>query len=225
MGGSSVSIEPAKDEPEAPKPDVRPIPSIVARAEASKSGPSSPLPGASNVRPLEAPLKGPSFEVRREPLPFAANSTSEALRGRAEPSAGNRAPARQQVIVPLEVVRPATDDSAEVETALSSVREVEVEPATSDPREAESAMATAIEVLDREARGESSPALPEREKTTAAERGAFAMAPAETAETTDDAGFAAARPEAALRRGADDLSRGVCHPARRRRRRGLLGVA
>ncbi len=195
-GGSSVSVEPAKDEPEAAKPDVRPIPSIVARAEASKSGPSSPLPGASNVRPLEAPLKSPSFEVRREPLPFAANSTSEALRSRAEPSAGNQALARQQVIVPLEVVRPATDDSAEVETALSSVREVEVEPATSDPREAESAMATAIEVLDREARGESSPALPEREKNTAAERGAFAMAPAETDEASDDAGFAATRPEA-----------------------------
>ncbi|KFC62401.1 hypothetical protein FF80_03495 [Devosia sp. LC5] len=196
VGGSSVNVEPAKDEPEAPKPDMRPIPSIVARAEASKSGPSSPLPGASNVRPLEAPVKGPGFEPLREPLPFAANSTGEALRGRAEPSAGNQALARQQVIVPLEVVRPTADDTAEVETALSSVREVEVEPATSDPREAESAMATAIEVLDREARGEPGPALPEREKTSATERGAFAMAPAETEETTGDAGFAAARPEA-----------------------------
>jgi hypothetical protein len=199
VSGSSVKVEPIKDEPEeAPKPvqaDVRPIPSIVARAEAAKSGPSSPLPGASNVRPIE-PLKSPGFEPRRDPLPFAANSTSEPLRsgGRAEPSLGNQALARQQIIVPLEVVAPVVAETEAVETALSSVREVEVEASASDAREAESAMATAIEVLDREARGEPSPALPDRDKE-AAERGAFAMAPAEAEEASDDASFAASQLE------------------------------
>lgn len=207
VGGSSVSVEPVKTEPakiaeEAPKPhlqaDVRPIPSIVARAEASKSGPSSPLPGASNVRPIETPLKSPSFEPRRDALPFAANSTSEPVRSGGRGELGNQALARQQLIVPLDVVKPVAEDTAEVETALSSVREVEVELAVNDPSEAESAMATAIEVLDREARGESSPALPERSKD-AAERGSFAVPPAEPAdddaEEAGDASFAAPRLE------------------------------
>ncbi|GLQ08212.1 hypothetical protein GCM10007913_01440 [Devosia yakushimensis] len=199
VGGSSVTIEPdkkdAEPEPKAPvetpKPDVRPIPSIVARAEATKSGPSSPLPGASNVRPIEAPLKAPNFEPRRDALPFAANSTAEPLRSGGR---GETALARQQVIVPLEVVKPVVEDTEAVETALSSVREVEVEPAVNDPSEAESAMATAIEVLDREARGETAPALPELEKS-AAERGSFAVPPAEAVETADDASFAAPRLE------------------------------
>lgn len=196
IGGSSVTIEPAKDsaEPEpkpAIPPDVRPIPSIVARAEASKSGPSSPLPGASNIRPIETPLKAPNFEPRRDALPLAANSTAEPLRSGGR---GDQALARQQVIVPLEVVKPVVEDAETVEAALSSVREVEVESTVSDPSEAESAMATAIEVLDREARGETAPALPEPEKS-AAERGSFAVPPAEPAETADDASFAAPRLE------------------------------
>ena len=189
VGGSSVTIEPEKTaEPESKAPaDVRPIPSIVARAEAAKSGPSSPLPGASNIRPIESPLKAPNFE----PRPLAANSTAEPLRSTGR---GDQALARQQVIVPLEVVKPVVEDAEAVETALSSVREVEVEPAVSDPSEAESAMATAIEVLDREARGETGPALPEPEKS-AAERGSFAVPPAEPADEAEDAGFAAPRLE------------------------------
>lgn len=187
-----------KPEPKVePKPDVkpepRPIPSIVARAEASKAGPTSPLPPPpSNVRPLETPLKGPSFEPRRDGnLSLAANSTIEPVRvsARIEPSIGNQAVARQQVVPPLTVV-----ETAPVETALSTVREVEVEPAEPDAKEAEGAIERAIETLDREARGEPTTALPDRPLD--AERGSFAMAPAGRPDAADDGGFAAAEPAA-----------------------------
>ena len=125
----------------------RPLPSIVARAEAAKSGPTSPIASAASYG-NDAPLRAPSFTPRRETAPLAANSSMEPARAsaRVEPSLGNQALARQQVAMPLVVA-----EAAPVETALSAVREVDVEP---DPREAEGAISRAIETLDREARGE-----------------------------------------------------------------------
>ncbi|WP_375452766.1 hypothetical protein [uncultured Devosia sp.] len=135
--------------PEAPKPE-RPLPAIVARAEASKSGPTSPISSGAI-----SPLKAPSFTPRRDPLPLAANMSAEPARmtSRVEPSMGNQALARQRVEEPLTVI-----NAPAVETALSAVREVEVEP---DPREAEGAIERAIETLDREARGEATRPLPD----------------------------------------------------------------
>ncbi len=164
--------EPAKPEP---APDARPVPSIVARAEANKTGPTSPLP-ISNVRPLETPLKAPSFEPRRDAMPLAANSTVEPVRvtSRIEPSLGNQAVMRQQATAQVAVV-----ETPPVETALSNVREVEVEP---DPSEAQGAIERAIETLDREARGESTPPLQDARPFQAED----------AAEISDDAGFASA---------------------------------
>ncbi|MDB5529479.1 MAG: hypothetical protein JWR51_2582 [Devosia sp.] len=146
---ASASVVSITAKPAEPKPEVReerPLPSIVARAEAAKSGPTSSI-SSGLARQADSPLKAPSFTPRREPTPLAANS-SETVRvtSRMEPSLGNQALARQQVAMPLAVV-----DAPPVEAALSSVREVEVEP---DPREAEGVIERAIETLDREARGE-----------------------------------------------------------------------
>lgn len=118
------------------------------------------------------PLKRPSILPRRE----AAAAVSPAANGgfsaqpvlaRVEPSMGsNAAVARQTVVEPdFHVVEPT------VETALSSVREVDVEP--DETREAEGAIERAIETLDREARGEPTEMLPERE-TRAAPAGTLA---------------------------------------------------
>ncbi|WP_332686083.1 hypothetical protein [Devosia sp.] len=177
--GAPVKL--VKDE-EAPfgkpelKAELRSMPSIVARAEAAKTGPSSPLQPASNVRPMEAPLKGPSFEPRRDPPPLAANSAAEVVRvtARVEPSMGNHAVARQQVAAPIAVL-----EAPPVEEALSSVREVEVEP---DPSEAQGAIERAIEALDREARGETTVTLPDP--------AAKAFVEADAVDESDDSGFA-----------------------------------
>lgn len=144
-----------------PKPELRAIPSIVAR------GPSSPLVPPSNVRPIDG-LRSPGLEPRRDAAPLAANAMVEPLRTstRVEPLLGNQATARQQVIAPIAVDVP-------VEPALSTVREVEVEP---DANEAQGVIERAIETLDREARGETTPARPDLADTSFA---AAANAPVE----------------------------------------------
>jgi hypothetical protein len=168
--------EPAKPEPAPePKPEIRPIPTIVGRVQPVRTGPTSPVPSPSNVRSLDTPLKGPSFEPRRDAIPLAANSASEPVRvaSRIEPSMGGHATARQ-VAMPDAVI-----ETPPVETALSSVREVDVEP---DASAAQDVIERAIEVLDREARGETAPTLPDPAE----------LAPAAAAGTddSDDAGFA-----------------------------------
>lgn len=113
------------------------------------------------------PLKRPSILPRREAaaaVSVAANGgfSAQPVLARVEPSMGsNAAVARQTVVEPeLRVVEPP------VETALSSVREVEVDP--DETREAEGAIERAIETLDREARGQPTEMLPERETRAAA---------------------------------------------------------
>lgn len=112
------------------------------------------------------PLKRPTILPRREAaavVSTAANGgfNAQPVMARVEPSMGSGAAlARQSVVEPeISVVEP------QVETALSSVREVEVEP--DDTREAEGAIERAIETLDREARGEPTEMLPERETRAA----------------------------------------------------------
>jgi hypothetical protein len=126
------------EEPAPPANDTEPVvgsvTSIVARAEANKSAPSSPLPFRN---PLSRPFgraKGPTFEPRGDVV--AAQ--------RIEPALSGQVVARQQVAEPLALL----DQPDSV--ALSSVREVELEPAV-DPQKA---IDRAIETLDREARGE-----------------------------------------------------------------------
>ena len=168
----------------------RVVPSVVARAEATKSGPTSPLPG-NNVRPIDAPLRAPALEPRREVFPLAANSEAPMRStGRAEPSMGGQATARQQIVEPIEVIA-----AAPVEAALSAVREVEVEAVQADTTEAEGAIERAIETLDREARGEPTEQLPDVPKPV--DRPLFANSPKPDAglfeeEDASDPSFSAA---------------------------------
>lgn len=116
-----------------------------------------PPPAAAPV-----PLKRPDFTPRRD---TAAIGTSAAIGfagtasavARVEPSLGGSAAlARQPVIEP----------DITVEAALSSVREVEIDQ--DEAKEAEGVIERAIETLDREARGEPTDALPERDVPLAA---------------------------------------------------------
>lgn len=145
-------------EPEAPKVETRVMPTIVSRNEPAR--PSAPPP--SNVRSFEAPLKPATFEPRRETTPAAATRADTAV-ARVEPSLGGAAALARQ------------PDIAPVETALSSVREVELEAPQADRHEAEGVIAQAIETLDREARGETTASVPDT-ATKSADIGAFGVA-------------------------------------------------
>lgn len=140
--------QPVFDEPEAeeelPAPPParangktpgRPLPSIVARAEAAKSRTSSAAFGA----PIGGATRGPELTPRRE---LAAPSP------RLEPAArGGQAAARQIAADPV-----ALFAQQPVPAAMSAVREVEVEPQQGlDPQDS---IDRAIATLDREARGE-----------------------------------------------------------------------
>lgn len=112
------------------------------------------------------PIRRPGFFNRRD-AGMAANSAANGdfnvppAVSRVEPAIGSNAALARQVVVEPEVgiAEPP------VETALSSVREVDVDAA--DPREAEGAIERAIETLDREARGEPTQMLPQREPKAA----------------------------------------------------------
>jgi hypothetical protein len=144
----------ASEKPQAPASDLRASPISVV-----KSGPTSPIP--TKGRPAEPAIKGPSFEPRRDHHPLAATASSAVPRLDSN-LARNQATARQQDVVPL--IIPATQP---VETALSSVREVDLESTQPDPTEAESVIERAIETLDREARGDVSAEPPETAREAA----------------------------------------------------------
>jgi hypothetical protein len=115
------------------KPPVsgRPLPSIVARAEAAKSRTGTAAFGA----PIGGAARGPVFEPRRE---LAAPRFEPAARG------GGQAAARQIASDPEEF------EQTPVAAAMSAVREVELEA----PVDPQGAIDRAIATLDREARGE-----------------------------------------------------------------------
>ena len=179
--GANVKLEPLAA-PVALKPasfEPRPMPSIVARAEASKSGPSSALPQAP-VRTAEPTIRAPQFEPRSEPLPLAASSTGSSLRtsSRPEPTMGSAALAVAPAVAPLLV-----STAAPADLALSSIREVDVEPNAS---EAEGVIERAIETLDREARGD----VASGDAPADYERAISALAAGKPS-ITEDPGFAA----------------------------------
>jgi hypothetical protein len=118
--------------PAQKQPPARPLPAIVARAEAAKNRSNSTafsVPGGD--KPYDAPRRGPSIEPRQGLMPS---------RG------GSAAAARQQLIEPAAFL-----EEPKVAAAMSAVREVEVEPQQQDPQ---GAIDRAIATLDREARGE-----------------------------------------------------------------------
>lgn len=126
--------------------------------EADKAEEVPPAPSA-------VPLKRPGFLSRRDSkvavsTPANSGYANAASIARVEPAIGATALARQpDEEAELDVVEPP------VETALSSVREVEVDDGA---REAEGVIERAIETLDREARGEPTETLPERKPLAAA---------------------------------------------------------
>ena len=124
-------------EPEVipPKPagrPSRPLPAIVARAEAARGRSASTAFNApQRDKPYDAPARrGPVIEPRPEPV-FSPR--------------GQAATARQPVLAPVD------EEDVRVAAAMSAVREVEVEPVPVDPQ---GAIDRAIATLDREARGE-----------------------------------------------------------------------
>jgi hypothetical protein len=176
---ATTGVEVTEVAAEAPAKVAEPrvVPTIVSRND-GKSGSA----GSSNVRPFEAPLKPATFEPRREATPAAASRADTAV-ARVEPSLGGAAALARQ------------PDIAPVETALSSVREVELEAPQADRHEAEGVIAQAIETLDREARGETTAPLSET-ATKPADIGAFGVAKDKSA---SDDGFA--EPAAPVRSG------------------------
>jgi hypothetical protein len=120
--------------PAPPRASSRPLPAIVARAEAAK-GRGAPVPPAAFAEPAEKAFEPPprrAAEPRRE-----AVWAEPALRG-------SGAPARSIAVDSL-----AFEQDIPIPAAMSSVREVEVEAAPPDPQ---GAIDRAIATLDREAR-------------------------------------------------------------------------
>jgi hypothetical protein len=163
-----IRLEPAKLEikpedkpavtPVPIKTGPRPLPSIVARAEAAKAGPTSPItPGIiTGPRPIDSGRRAPLFEPRREASGQAAAAHHHPVASpRLEPSMRvQQSAALQQIAEPL-----AALDQPSVSPAMSAVREVDVEPDVSEAptADAENAIERAIATLDREARGDTTP--------------------------------------------------------------------
>ncbi|SMQ75625.1 hypothetical protein SAMN06295905_2354 [Devosia lucknowensis] len=150
--GASVVVE-AEPEPEAPAPAV----------ERVSVDPAPPKPTFTEAAPPSGPTPvRPSFFSRRvDPqapaVPVVPAAAAAVLPPRVEPVLGSTALASQPALSEQPIIAPALP----VDTALSAVREVEVEQ--DDAREAEGAIERAIETLDREARGEASDPLPDRD--------------------------------------------------------------
>src|SRR5690606_31949685 len=126
-----------------PKRSGRPVPSIVARAEAVKARSGATVLSGPPRRAREGARRGPTLDPRRD-----GPRLEPAARG-----GGGQAVARQQMPEPA-----LFNEEPAVAAAMSAVREVEVEveqPAM-DPQ---GAIDRAIATLDREARGESEPTL------------------------------------------------------------------
>lgn len=121
--------------PAAARPGGRPLPSIVARAEAVKGRATSTAFGVPQEKPYDAPRRGPTLEPRRDGP-------------RLEPAARGS----QMAIARHEEPEPEDYAEPQIAAAMSAVREVEVEPQPADPQ---GAIDRAIATLDREARGES----------------------------------------------------------------------
>lgn len=144
----SVPPEPAQDAEEdqaeekpsarpgiAVRPGSRPLPAIVARAEAAKNRSASTAFSVPADKPYDAGRRGPTLEARRE-------------------TRGPQLAARQQQIAaePITYLSPPQQQI----TAMSAVREVELEPEP-QPTDPQGLIDRAMATLDREARGEVAP--------------------------------------------------------------------
>ncbi|WP_421758916.1 hypothetical protein [Devosia sp.] len=119
------AMPPPPSRPVSKLPVGRPLPSIVARAEAAKSRTGASPFGAA----IGGPARGPTLEPRRE---IAAPRSNQQI-------------AARQLSEPVSYVDPP------IAAAMSAVREVDLEPQSVDPQ---GAIDRAIATLDREARGE-----------------------------------------------------------------------
>jgi hypothetical protein len=126
----------------AGRPGGRPLPSIVARAEAAKNRSASTAFGVPADKPYDSGRRGPTLEARPQ------NSGP-----RFEPAARGQqqAVARQQIAAPITYI-----DQPQIGTAMSAVREVDVEAET-HPADPQGLIDRAMATLDREARGETAP--------------------------------------------------------------------
>lgn len=177
---SAAPEEPVK-EPRVETPSPRDsIESIIAQA-AQTSGAvllsdDKPAKTDAPVAPVE---DKPTRPLTFTPRPPASSGNTQAVSAttvapRIEPMLGSTALASQPVLTEPVIIEPPLP----VDPALSSVREVEIEQ--DDARAAEGAIERAIETLDREARGEATEPLPEREDNAAVE----------ASQQDEDAGFA-----------------------------------
>jgi hypothetical protein len=116
---------PPPSRPVSKLPVGRPLPSIVARAEAAKSRTGASPFGAA----IGGPSRGPTLEPRREIA----------------------APRSNQQIAARQLSEPVSYSDPPIAAAMSAVREVDLEPQPADPQ---GAIDRAIATLDREARGE-----------------------------------------------------------------------
>lgn len=145
---SGVTVEHADDKDSGEDVEAEATPT------AQEPPPAVVTPPAAKPEPvIPAPIIAPA---RQEPsLGQAMPTRSATIAPRVEPVLGSTALASQPATEPVVIEPPVS-----VEPALSSVREVDVE---SEAREAEGAIERAIETLDREARGEATTALPDRD--------------------------------------------------------------
>lgn len=133
----------------AGRPGGRPLPAIVARAEAAKNRSASTAFGVPAEKPYDAGRRGPTLEARREGN-GGIGSTGPQL---GVPTRGPQLAARQIAADPISYIEPPPPQIA----AMSAVREVEVEP-DPQPADPQGLIDRAMATLDREARGESAPA-------------------------------------------------------------------
>lgn len=145
--------------PPTPPAEVVSIEDIIQAADAGEpeTAPAAPAPvGAAPVTPVVTRIdpgpRMPTFQAPREARAAMASGSAgnAATAQRFEPATLDEATAS---VAPVPSAPPAP-----VETALSSVREVDLEE-DEDTREAQGAIKRAIETLDREARGETAPPL------------------------------------------------------------------
>ena len=132
------TVAPAEDAPEAAIAVIGPHAPGSARNRTA-------IEPSQTVEQSAAPVAPPSLNKSREPVSIELSPQAVA----SEPSRAEKAPSSKK-----DVSQPVLTN-APVQTALASEREVDVEPG---PSEAQNVIERAIETLDREARGESTPA-------------------------------------------------------------------
>ncbi len=144
--------EPAPAKPAPPRTGGRPLPAIVARAEAAKGrSASTAFSVPSGEKPYDAGRRGPTLEARREGN-GGIGSLGPQLGG---PGGGGAA--RGPQLVARQQAEPMYLEAPQQQiAAMSAVREVEVEP-DPQPADPQGLIDRAMATLDREARGETPP--------------------------------------------------------------------